>query len=217
MKKDKQKHASLLFPYPVFNDGTGKELLNISGTIPVSYKSKYPVISFSKHCKYVCRKFLGLIFHWKFADNTYHIPICIWLMDTHPYNAPLAYVQPTSDMQIKVSMFVDHNGRIYLPYLHEWNPVSDSIKFARCSQAEQYFYYFDLSIVWSQSSSDLLGLIQVMIVTFGEMPPVYAKPKESVSPYPPQCRSIQFHRIRFQHYNMYFLMLCYSVYATARR
>lgn len=57
-------------------------------------------------------------------DNTYHIPICIWLMDTHPYNAPLAYVTPTSDMQIKVSMFVDHNGKIYLPYLHEWNPVS---------------------------------------------------------------------------------------------
>lgn len=58
------------------------------------------------------------------TDNTYHIPICIWLMDTHPYNAPLAYVQPTSDMQIKVSRFVDHNGKIYLPYLHEWNPVS---------------------------------------------------------------------------------------------
>lgn len=45
-------------------------------------------------------------------------------MDTHPYNAPLAYVRPTADMQIKVSMFVDHNGKIYLPYLHEWNPVS---------------------------------------------------------------------------------------------
>ncbi|XP_055313356.1 tumor susceptibility gene 101 protein [Sitodiplosis mosellana] len=113
----------------VFNDGTTKELLNISGTIPVVYK-----------------------------NNTYHIPICIWLMDTHPYNAPLAYVQPTSDMQIKVSMFVDHNGKIYLPYLHEWNP----------------------------SSSDLLGLIQVMIVTFGDMPPVYAKPKEQVTPYPQQ-------------------------------
>lgn len=46
-------------------------------------------------------------------------------MDTHPYNAPLAYVRPTPDMQIKVSMFVDHNGKIYLPYLHDWNPVSD--------------------------------------------------------------------------------------------
>lgn len=40
-----------------------------------------------------------------------------------------------------------------------------------------------------QSSSDLLGLIQVMIVTFGDMPPVYAKPKEQVTPYPTQRKS----------------------------
>lgn len=75
-------------------------------------------------------------------------------MDTHPYNAPICYVKPTPDMHIKVSMYVDHNGKIYLPYLHDWQP----------------------------SSSDLLGLIQVMIVTFGEHPPVYSKPKET--PYP---------------------------------
>jgi len=46
-------------------------------------------------------------------------------MDTHPYNAPMCYVKPTSDMQIKASMFVDHNGKIYLPYLHDWVPVSN--------------------------------------------------------------------------------------------
>lgn len=90
-------------------------------------------------------------------ENTYHIPICIWLMDTHPYNAPICYVKPTPDMHIKVSMYVDHNGKIYLPYLHDWLP----------------------------NSSDLLGLIQVMIVTFGEHPPVYSKPKEQ-APYPRQ-------------------------------
>lgn len=50
-------------------------------------------------------------------------------MDTHPYNAPLAYVKPTSDMQIKVSMYVDYNGKIYLPYLHDWNPVSVTLSF----------------------------------------------------------------------------------------
>jgi hypothetical protein len=59
------------------------------------------------------------------AGNVYNIPICIWLMDTHPYNAPMCYVKPTSDMHIKVSMFVDHNGKIYLPYLHDWVPVSN--------------------------------------------------------------------------------------------
>lgn len=80
-------------------------------------------------------------------------------MDTHPNNAPICYVTPTADMQIKVSMFVDGNGKVYLPYLHDWLP----------------------------NGSDLLGLIQVMIVTFGEHPPVYSKPKESIStPYPQQ-------------------------------
>jgi len=57
----------------------------------------------------------------------YNIPVCIWLMDTHPYNAPMCYVKPTSDMQIKASMFVDHNGKIYLPYLHDWVPVSNVV------------------------------------------------------------------------------------------
>lgn len=60
-----------------------------------------------------------------FLGNYYNIPICIWLMDTHPNNAPMCYVKPTADMSIKVSMFVDHNGKIYLPYLHDWLPVSN--------------------------------------------------------------------------------------------
>lgn len=116
----------------VFNDGVIRDLFNLQGTIPVVYK-----------------------------NNTYHIPICIWLMDTHPNNAPMCFVKPTSTMQIKVSMFVDHTGKIYLPYLHDWQP----------------------------QTSDLLGLIQVMIVTFGDQPPVYSKPKESVAPYPNQFGS----------------------------
>ncbi|XP_015437671.1 PREDICTED: tumor susceptibility gene 101 protein [Dufourea novaeangliae] len=117
----------------VFNDGSRKELFNLKGTIPVSYKG-----------------------------TCYNIPVCIWLMDTHPNNAPMCYVKPTADMSIKVSMFVDHNGKIYLPYLHDWVP----------------------------HTSDLLSLIQIMIVTFGEQPPVYTKLREntqsSSTPYPVQ-------------------------------
>uniref|UniRef100_A0A2M4AGB9 Putative vacuolar sorting protein/ubiquitin receptor vps23 n=1 Tax=Anopheles triannulatus TaxID=58253 RepID=A0A2M4AGB9_9DIPT len=110
----------------VFNDGSTKMLLNLHGTIPV-----------------------------KFKGNTYNIPICIWLMDTHPKNAPICYVKPTPDMRIKVSSFVDFNGKIYLPYLHEWNP----------------------------KNADLLDLIQIMSVTFGDVPPVYSKGPET---YPKQ-------------------------------
>lgn len=118
----------------VFNSGSQKELCTLQGTIPISYKG-----------------------------SSYNIPICIWLMDTHPYNAPICYVKPTSDMKIKVSIYVDHNGKIYLPYLHEWLP----------------------------HHSDLLSLIQIMIVTFGEYPPVYAKPRHehqtpNTTPYPIQ-------------------------------
>lgn len=111
----------------IFNDGKPKNLALLEGTIPV-----------------------------RFRGNVYNIPICIYIMDTHPNNAPICYVRPTADMQIKVSMFVDQNGKIYMPYLHDWKA----------------------------NSSDLLGLIQVMIVTFGEHPPVFAKSKKDITPYP---------------------------------
>ncbi|CAH0696038.1 unnamed protein product [Spodoptera exigua] len=112
----------------VFNNGARKDLLNLEGTIPVNYKGAY-----------------------------YNIPVCIWLMDTHPQNAPLCFVKPTSDMSIKVSKYVDSNGKVYLPYLHEW----------------------------TQNGSTLQKLIQCMISAFGELPPVYSKPRnETRAPYP---------------------------------
>lgn len=56
-------------------------------------------------------------------------------------------------------MYVDHNGKVYLPYLHDWSPTT----------------------------SDLVSLIQVMAVTFGDHPPLYSKPKQDTStPYPQQ-------------------------------
>jgi len=111
----------------IFNDGVQRDLINIYGTIPVPYKGQ-----------------------------NYNIPISLWLLDTHPYHAPICYVKPTADMQIKVSKHVDHSGKIYLPYLHEW----------------------------AHPNSDLLGLIQICIVTFSEQPPVYSKPKDTVAPVP---------------------------------
>jgi len=113
----------------IFNDGRERELLHLVGTIPVPYKGQ-----------------------------TYNIPISVTLLDTHPYHAPMAFVKPTADMQIKVSKHVDASGKIYLPYLHEWN----------------------------HPSSDLLGLVQICVITFSEQPPVFAKPKQPAGnlPYP---------------------------------
>jgi hypothetical protein len=97
-------------------------------------------------------------------------------MDAHPNAAPYCYVKPTSDMHIKVSQYVDHNGKIYLPYLHDWEA----------------------------DKSDLLGLIQVMTVTFGEYPPVYAKPKENSVPYPTQCELTDRIMMKIIHFNTNF-------------
>ncbi|NXI48441.1 TS101 protein, partial [Galbula dea] len=112
----------------VFNDGSSRELMSLSGTIPVPYRG-----------------------------NTYNIPICLWLLDTYPFNPPICFVKPTSSMTIKTGKHVDANGKIYLPYLHEWK----------------------------YPQSDLLELIQVMIVVFGEEPPVFSRPTASsgYSPY----------------------------------
>lgn len=78
----------------VFNDGSQNELLNLDGTIPVPYKG-----------------------------NTYNIPVVVWLLHNHPYNPPMCFVKPTQTMLIKVSRHVDQNGKVYLPYLHEWKNV----------------------------------------------------------------------------------------------
>ncbi|XP_030843711.1 tumor susceptibility gene 101 protein-like [Strongylocentrotus purpuratus] len=59
-------------------------------------------------------------------------------------------------MLIKPSKHVDANGRVYLPYLHDWKP----------------------------NNSDLVGLIQVMTVVFGESSPVYAKSAGQPPPRP---------------------------------
>lgn len=106
----------------VFRSGNSRYLLCLDGTIPVTYKGA-----------------------------TYNIPIVIWLLDNHPFSSPMVFVKPTQDMLIKASRHVDQNGKVYLPYLHEWN----------------------------MNASDLPGLIQMMIMTFSEMPPVYSKPKNA--------------------------------------
>ena len=54
---------------------------------------------------------------------TYNIPVCVWLQENHPYVPPLVFVRPTSTMAIKASHHVDTNGKVYHPFLHEWNYV----------------------------------------------------------------------------------------------
>ena len=56
-----------------------------------------------------------------------NIPVALWILDTHPIDAPLCFVRPTPDMEIKVSQHVDGNGKICLPYLYEWDAANSDI------------------------------------------------------------------------------------------
>jgi len=102
----------------VFDNGDVAQLLNLNGTIPVDYKG-----------------------------STYNIPVCIWLLTEFPQTAPMAFVVPTKEMQLKVSHHVDHTGKIFMTYITSW----------------------------SYSESNLLGLIQACRDAFGELPPVFSK------------------------------------------
>ena len=57
------------------------------------------------------------------AGNLYHIPVCFWLSQEHPYLAPLVQVKPTQTMSLKVGNNINDAGMVTLPYLNEWNKV----------------------------------------------------------------------------------------------
>uniref|UniRef100_A0A8D0G494 UEV domain-containing protein n=1 Tax=Sphenodon punctatus TaxID=8508 RepID=A0A8D0G494_SPHPU len=75
-----------------YKDGSQKDLLNFSGTIPVKYQG-----------------------------NSYNIPIQLWILDSHPFAPPICFLKPTRNMGITVGKHVDARGRIYLPYLQNWS------------------------------------------------------------------------------------------------
>ncbi|XP_073327845.1 tumor susceptibility gene 101 protein [Pagrus major] len=75
----------------VYNDGTKKNLMSLTGTIPVLYQ-----------------------------DKTYNIPVCVWLQETYPQSAPICYVRPTTEMMVVRGKYVSSNGEVMLPYLEEW-------------------------------------------------------------------------------------------------
>jgi ESCRT-I complex subunit TSG101 len=87
----------------------------------------------------------------------YNIPIIIWLLKTHPQQNPVVYVQPTPEMAINPSRYVDGSGRVYLPYLSEWK----------------------------HPTSDLHTLVQVLSATFAEKIPVFTKVQQAPSAYAP--------------------------------
>ncbi|KAL3061812.1 hypothetical protein OYC64_009863 [Pagothenia borchgrevinki] len=103
----------------VYNDGTTKNLMSLTGTIPVMLE-----------------------------DQTYNIPVCLWIEESYPQTAPICFVRPTHEMMLIGGQYISNSGEVVLPYLEEW-------KSGEC---------------------DLLSLLQVMVAVFGDFPPVCMQP-----------------------------------------
>ena len=97
--------------------GEYKDMCSLTGTLPVLYK-----------------------------QNTYNIPIQVYLPDDFPYKEPICYVRPTPVMSINVSETVDSSGKINVPYLTSW-----------------------------RKGSELKMLFEVIALKFGTVTPVYNK------------------------------------------
>ncbi|XP_038561747.1 tumor susceptibility gene 101 protein [Micropterus salmoides] len=98
-----------------------------------------------------------------FHDHTYNIPVCLWIEETYPETAPICYVRPSPEMMIIRGKYISSDGEVMLPYLEEW-------KNGEC---------------------DLVSLLQVMLIVFGDFPPVCMQPH----PEPQQASfGLQFHR-----------------------
>ncbi|XP_006789728.1 ubiquitin-conjugating enzyme E2 variant 3 [Neolamprologus brichardi] len=81
-----------------FSDSTQKDLLKLTGTLPVQYEGR-----------------------------SYNFPIQLWLLDSFPFTPPICHMKPTSNMVIREGKHVDANGRIHLPGLHNWDHPKSSV------------------------------------------------------------------------------------------
>ena len=85
----------------------------------------------------------------------YNIPVNIWIPHSYPHTPPFVFVTPTDSMIIKESKNVEIRGKVHLPYLHYWP-----------SHPDQY---------------NLVELVRILCVVFGQHPPVYNKTSSKAS------------------------------------
>ncbi|XP_065611303.1 tumor susceptibility gene 101 protein isoform X4 [Cyrtonyx montezumae] len=129
-------HPNFSFSFSIntytFKDGSQKDLLNFSGTVPVKY------------------------------GNSYNIPIHLWILDSHPFAPPICFLKPTANMGISVGKHVDAHGRIYLPYLQNWShPKSTIIGLIKemIAKFEEELPLYSLSSSDADRQSELLSYI----------------------------------------------------------
>ncbi|XP_035663263.1 tumor susceptibility gene 101 protein-like [Branchiostoma floridae] len=83
--------------------------------------------------------------------------IRMYIHKRHPLSPPEVFIRPSRNMDIKAGQNVDSEGRVYLPYLSSW----------------------------IYPKSDLIGLLDFMVLTFSQLSPVTLRRRSpSASPTP---------------------------------
>ncbi|XP_039989954.1 ubiquitin-conjugating enzyme E2 variant 3 isoform X1 [Xiphias gladius] len=132
-----------------FSDSTQKELLKLTGNVPVKY-----------------------------GGRTYNFPIQLWLMDSFPFTPPICLVRPTPNMVIREGKHVDARGRIYLPGLHNWDYVRLDTSWGGDFKLRAYPVLrcsHQFLAPPKQPKSSVVGLLTEMIAKFEEDPPLSSK------------------------------------------
>ncbi|KAK3645620.1 Suppressor protein stp22 of temperature-sensitive alpha-factor receptor and arginine permease [Elasticomyces elasticus] len=85
-----------------YENGSSALLLTLSGTLPVDFRG-----------------------------TTYRFPVKLWIPQSYPQEAPIVYVTPGRDMLVRPGQHVGVDGRVYHPYLRDWQQTWDRASIAQ--------------------------------------------------------------------------------------
>jgi hypothetical protein len=89
-------HISRILTASAYEDGTSALLLLLKGTLPVTFRGA-----------------------------TYGFPVAIWVPHAYPRAPPMVYITPSQDMVVRPGQHVSGDGRVYHPYLAQWEKYWD--------------------------------------------------------------------------------------------
>jgi len=118
----------------IHNNGSSEMMVCLEGTLPITFKGSH-----------------------------YYIPIIIWIPRTYPTAAPICYVTPTKDMEIKRGhTSVEPSGQCQFPCLQQWN-----------------------------SNQSIMHILMTMSQVFSDEPPVFSVTKQAVNAASQEANNLQ--------------------------
>ncbi|TKA35587.1 hypothetical protein B0A54_13174 [Friedmanniomyces endolithicus] len=103
--------ARILAAYPsisprtevyAYENGRSALLLTLSGTLPVDFRG-----------------------------TVYRFPVKLWVPQSYPQEPPIVYITPGRDMLVRPGQHVAVDGRVYHPYLRDWQQAWDRASMAQ--------------------------------------------------------------------------------------